>query len=385
MDNITHSLVGLAAAKAGLERVSPGATALCVIAANAPDADILALTGGRWAYLHHHRGITHSIAGTLTLALLIPALFYAGGLIAARVRSRPPRLKFRGLLLASLIVSASHPLMDWTNNYGVRPLLPWSGQWFYGDLVFIVDPWIWLCVGGAAFLLTAKGKWRTPLWALFALILTAAILFLPLRSAGLLNPYLFRALWVTGIVCLVVAHRAGIAERWGSHIALVALALVVVYWGGLAVAHAHALAQARAVSNKLATENGETLNRMAAMPTFASPLNWRCVVDTNRAVYRFDLLLSLTGEGSLRDVARFEKPEGAAAQMVARASEDERAEIFLNFARFAIARVEGDCLSRTLVQFADLRYTDPGASPSGSFSLELPVECPPESVETSEK
>ena len=29
MDNLTHSLVGLAAAKAGLEKLSPGATVVC--------------------------------------------------------------------------------------------------------------------------------------------------------------------------------------------------------------------------------------------------------------------------------------------------------------------------------------------------------------------
>src|SRR3982751_4501279 len=105
MDNLTHSLMGLAAAKAGLERLSPMATAVCVIAANAPDADILAVIGGRWSYLHHHRGITHSIVGTLTLALLVPSLFYLIDLIIARFRHRPVHLRFRGLLLASLITS----------------------------------------------------------------------------------------------------------------------------------------------------------------------------------------------------------------------------------------------------------------------------------------
>ena len=43
MDNLTHSLVGLTAAKAGLEKLSPGATLLCLIAANAPDGDIFVL------------------------------------------------------------------------------------------------------------------------------------------------------------------------------------------------------------------------------------------------------------------------------------------------------------------------------------------------------
>ena len=51
MDNLTHSLVGLAAAKAGLERLSPGATTLCVLATNAPDADVVVgLFSDRWAF-----------------------------------------------------------------------------------------------------------------------------------------------------------------------------------------------------------------------------------------------------------------------------------------------------------------------------------------------
>src|SRR3954451_11811281 len=130
MDNITHSLMGLTVAKAGLERLSPMATAVCVITANAPDADILALIGGRWFYLHHHRGITHSIVGTLTLALLLPLLFYGVEKLVALARGKPSRFRLRGLLIASLLVTATHPVLDWTNNYGLRPFLPWSGQWY---------------------------------------------------------------------------------------------------------------------------------------------------------------------------------------------------------------------------------------------------------------
>ena len=47
MDNLTHTLVGLAAAKAGLERLSLGATAVCLVAANSPDVDIVALAQAR--------------------------------------------------------------------------------------------------------------------------------------------------------------------------------------------------------------------------------------------------------------------------------------------------------------------------------------------------
>ena len=375
MDNLTHSLVGLAAAKAGLERLSPGATAVCVLAANAPDLDILATLGGKWFYLHHHRGITHSFVGTFALALLIPCLFYAVDLLVARIRKRPTRVRFSGLALASLIASASHPLMDWTNNYGVRPFLPWSGDWYYGDLVFIIDPWLWLTVGGAAFLLTSKRLWQNIFWAILALVLTGLVLFARLENYGLLHPNLIRVIWIAGIIGLVLIRLTRFLQPCGSRVALIALALVVVYWGGLAVAHRSALSQARAIAQKLAAQRGETPGRLAAMPTLADPFRWLCVLDTDRATYRFFLSLTESNDEFTGEVARFEKPQGRDAEAFERASMDERAAIFLDFARFPASRVEGDCLSGLLVQFADIRYTEPGPSRRGTFSLEVPVAC----------
>ncbi len=155
MDNLTHSLVGLAAAKSGLERLSPGATALCVLAANSPDADIVVLLfRDRWSFLQHHRGISHALVGTLVLSVLLPVLFLAGDFIISRIRKRRLQVRFVPLLIVSLLVTFTHPVLDWTNNYGIRPFLPWSSKWFYGDFVFIVDPFIWLILGSACFLLT---------------------------------------------------------------------------------------------------------------------------------------------------------------------------------------------------------------------------------------
>src|SRR5207249_4324510 len=173
MDGLTHSLVGLASAKAGLERLSPYATAVCILSANAPDIDFVSFFfGGRWVLLQHHRGITHSIVGTLILGLLIPSILFVTERAIAIWRKRPPRIQYRGLLLASLIAAATHPLMDWTNNYGVRPLLPWDGKWFYGDLVFIIDPYIWLVLGGAAFLLTSNRRLKIIGWAVLGIAST---------------------------------------------------------------------------------------------------------------------------------------------------------------------------------------------------------------------
>lgn len=375
MDNLTHSLLGLVAAKAGLERVSPYATAVCVIAANAPDADIVTSLGGGWTYLHHHRGITHSIVGTFALAVIIPLLFYLGDRIVARLRGRVPRARFRGLLFASVLLSLSHPLLDWTNNYGVRPFLPWDERWFYGDLVFIFDPYLWLSLGGAAFLLTAKGRWRrTAVWATLGVVLTAAILYLPAR-ASVHYPFVSRLLWMAAVAGLIVAYRAGMAARLKSSIAVVALMLVVVYWGALSLMHARALTRGEAMARSIAAERNERVLRVAAMPALADPLSWLCVAETDAGVYRYGVSFGGVSEANerLSETRRFEKPRGTEAEWVARASSDDRAQIFLNFARFPVTRVQANCFDGVLVQFADLRYTEPGGDRRGNFNLNVPV------------
>ena len=330
MDNLTHSLVGLTAAKAGLERLSPGATLLCVLAANSPDADVaVLLLGDRWDYLHNHRGITHSIAGVVSLAILLPLIFYGVDRLWARVRGQAAKTKLRGLLIASFIVSATHPLLDWTNNYGIRPFLPWSPRWVYGDLVFIIDPFLWVVLGSASVLLVSKRKLA--------------------RSA-----------------------RA----KWGERIAFAAFAVVLAYWCTLAFAHSIALAQGREEAARIAAPNAESVLRLAAMPTLANPLRWDCVFETDRATYRFPV--HLIAANSPPRVIRYEKASGALAQVMNRVEQQKPARVFLGFARFPVARLaDADCTTQTLVQLADLRYTEPGRT-RGTFALELPVDCPNE-------
>ena len=375
MDNLAHSLVGLAAAKAGLERLSPGATAICILAANAADGDVaVMLLTDRWTFLHYHRHITHSIVGTLVIALLLPLLFWLGDRMIARLRSRPPSFRLKGLLIASLVVSATHPVLDWTNNYGVRLLLPWSSQWFYGDLVFIVDPFIWLVLGGAAFLLTSTRKWQLGIWLLVVSALTYLVLTAS-EERGLTNAFLLKTIWVVVITCLVLAHRLGVVQRWGPKIAWAAFGVLISYWIGLAVVHAMALQEVRMIAATLANQNGETVNDMAAMPTLANPFHWQCVVETDHAAYRFEISLT-NGASNLTGLGRYERADTFNSPFVVRAAQDRRGQIFLGFARFPVFRVAGaDCMTETIVQLADLRYTQPGGS-RGTFALELPVDCP---------
>jgi inner membrane protein len=386
MDPFTHTLVGLTAAKAGLERLSPLATTVCMLAANSPDSDVVVgLVSDRWDYLHHHRGITHSIVGVIGLALIVPAIIWMGERIFARLRRTRPRTRFRGLLLASLIVTATHPLMDWTNNYGVRPFLPWSGRWFYGDLVFIVDPYILLLAGGAAFLATRAGWLRMVPWVLLAtgfVALTFLVASRPDPSLAGIN--IARVVLLVGIVSLVLVRVFGWLRGRERTIALAALFLLVIYWVGLSAEHSIADREARSTANEIATRRGEAVMRLATMPTLANPTRWLCVTETDQAIYRFPLEVGFpTGtkivDGYKSDEAnvieRFEKPTGRAGELSALAAEDRRAKILLNFARFPIARPQDEnCVSQTIVQIADLRYTEPGAT-RGTFSLNVPVEC----------
>ncbi len=374
MDGVTHSLVGLTSAKAGLERWSPYATVVCILSANAPDIDVISgFFGGRWTLLHYHRGVTHSIIGTLALGFLIPSIFYAVDRAIAQWRKHPPKIRYRGLLIASLIAAATHPLMDWTNNYGVRPLLPWSGKWFYGDLVFIIDPYIWLVLGGAAFLLTSSRRLKIIGWSVLGIASTLLILLGPAQR-GLTTTVVFvvRAIWILGLLAFILARWFNLQRRLKS-IAFAALAFVVCYWGALALMHHAAYQNAFTRADQLAAENAEHLIRVVTMPTAANPLRWQSVAETDQAIYRFFVGVAAQPSTSPE---RYEKPSGLSEQLVSAASLDPRAQVLLGFARFPLAQVESEnCIGQTLVQFADLRYTEPGGS-RGNFSLSVPVDCP---------
>lgn len=144
MDNLTHTLTGLALAETGLRRRSRWAVAALVIGANLPDVDGLIYLRGTGAdALAFRRGWTHGI-----LAMAVWPLVLTGALLLLdrwRPRRDPGRpLVPRQLLLVAAIGIWSHPLLDWFNVYGVRLLMPFSGHWFQADALFIIDPWVWL-------------------------------------------------------------------------------------------------------------------------------------------------------------------------------------------------------------------------------------------------
>ena len=166
MENFAHTLLGLSLAKAGLERVTPLATTALVISSNLPDVDVLMRVGGDTTdYLHYHRGFTHSFVGLALLGAVIALLLtYLDRRFRLRRDHRRRPVRPLRIFWVAYLGGLGHTFMDFTNNYGVRPLLPFSNRWFYGDITFVADPWIWLILGSAVVWLTTTDTARAFLW-----------------------------------------------------------------------------------------------------------------------------------------------------------------------------------------------------------------------------
>ena len=180
MDPVTHTLAGAALARTRLGRLGglPArlAGAVLIAGANLPDVDVAAyFVNGDFA-LEHRRGWTHGLLAMVVLPPLLAGLALAWDRGRRRRRRSPaggagPPARFRPLLVLAAVAAWSHPLLDWLNTYGVRFLAPFDWTWFYGDAVFIVDPWLWLVLGGAVLL----GRWVAPARAAAAGLAVAAL------------------------------------------------------------------------------------------------------------------------------------------------------------------------------------------------------------------
>ena len=149
MDNLTHSLLGLLFARVAIRRDLPRRNWLGVVAANAPDLD-LAVSTSPAAYLVAHRHLTHALVAIPVMAACAVGLVWAGDRLWRRWRGGSPAPFDLGRAWrAALLPAASHPLLDWTNSYAIRPWLPLDGDWSSANLLFVIDPWLWGLLGTA--------------------------------------------------------------------------------------------------------------------------------------------------------------------------------------------------------------------------------------------
>jgi inner membrane protein len=169
MDNLCHTLAGAALGKAGLaSRTRYGMTTL-MVSANLPDIDVAVFLTDTLP-MSFRRGWTHGVLAQVTLPLALAGVVW---LIGRRTEpadcsrqpaaaGRPAEVSFRQLVLLSFIGLYSHIFLDFLNSYGVRLLMPFSNRWFYGDALYIVDPWLWMLFGGGVWLASRAAKRGAP-------------------------------------------------------------------------------------------------------------------------------------------------------------------------------------------------------------------------------
>ncbi len=179
MDNLCHTLVGAAVGEAGVKRRTRFATATLMIASNLPDVDVLVFATDIQA-VAFRRGWTHGVLAQAVLPLALTGVMLA---LARLRRPRPgePPVDARWLLALSYLGVGLHVFLDYLNNYGIRLLAPFDWRWFYGDAVFIIDPWLWLALGTGVLLARRR---ESPFPARGALVCAGCYIAAMLLSAA---------------------------------------------------------------------------------------------------------------------------------------------------------------------------------------------------------
>jgi inner membrane protein len=310
LEPITHFLFGANLGRAGLNRKTALATATLTLAAEAPDLDVFALFGGRPFGFHHHRGFTHSFLGAFLVAAAVVAFMYGIYLLrrkkyAARYEKLPPRW---GLLyLYAYMASVSHILLDFTNNYGVRPFWPFSERWYSWDIVSIVEPVLLVFLVG-----------------------------------GLIVPALFKLIHEE-----IGARAEGPPGRIAARVALIGVALT---WGVRDFEHRRAVAVLDSRVYK-----GAAPLRVSAYPYMLNPFRWYGVAETHDFIAGVNVD-SLASDMDADDKMRIRyKPEETPATRAAKESYLGR--VYLDWAQYPVTETE--TLTDPpgyVVRFVDLRY-----------------------------
>ncbi len=294
MDNLTHSLVGVLMARAGLDRYAPAyPTLLFVVAANSPDLDILVGFTPE-LYLSYHRHLTHSVFAVPLMAAVSVCLAWAAAWLWTKARGREfVRDRFGPAWLAATAVGATHPLLDWMNSYGLRPWLPFSDAWYYGDLLFVIDLVVWAVLLAGVWWSTKRARRRTA------------------------------ALAALGVLCGYIA-LSGVVQK-------------------------QALASLRALRF-----DGAEPEQVAAFPGPMGPLDWAGYAEAGDGRWWFPLRVGRLAELRVESGVRFGPASEASAVDAAWRTRLGRA--YRGFARFPVEQVDEQADGDRTVTLSDLRF-----------------------------
>ena len=324
MEPVTHFLTGACLARAGFNRKTALATATMTLAAEAPDIDILGNFKDPVFGFAHHRGFTHSFLGLLLVQALVVLLIYVIWRVRGRKVKDPNRPPRWGLLfLFAYLAGLTHILLDFTNNYGVRPFWPLWEKWYSWDIVFIIEP-----------------------------------LLLILLVGGLVVPGLFSL-----INDEIGVRRQGPPGRIAATVALLGVLLV---WGVRDYEHRRAV---HALNARL--YEGDDPVRVSAYPYWLNPFQWYGVVETPAffATMQVNSLVPDVDPEGRMQIQR--KPEETPVTLAAKSSALGR--VYLDWSKYPVVETE-QTDSGYIVRFHDLRFGYPGQTRRAVLSASVELD-----------
>jgi inner membrane protein len=378
LDPVTHTMVGAAVAAAGWRRRTALATPVAIIAANIPDVDIVTAEAGEYASLALRRGWTHGPPAILIGALAAVGIVLLWDRIRRRRRpdgtnaghdmwdgeDRTPRVEPRALLALSLIAALTHPVLDWMNTYGIRFLMPFDRTWYYGDSLFIIDPWLWLLLAVPLFLIHSGSRSAMIAWAALASVMTAVVV-----STGFV-PFAAKVVWSAALAAALVL-KVALRTVGPRAIARTGIAAAALYVAAM-VASSSA---AERVVHSAAQNAGIEVERLMVAPRPARPLHAEIVIDDGTAYHLGDFSWLDSPRATIRPRPL---PKGSFDEVARAAARHPGARDFLVWSRFPI--VETSAVDDGwLVRFGDARYVDgPAASSLGGLTIRLRPDAAPE-------
>jgi inner membrane protein len=224
------------------------------------------------------------------------------------------------LYLFACIAGLSHILLDYTNNYGVRPFFPFNARWYAWDIVFIIEP-----------------------------------VMLVLLAGGLVLPHLF------GLINAEIGARQ--RGPRGRGFAIASLIGIVILWGVRDFEHRRAVKTLDSF-----TYQGQTATHVSAFPQPVNPFRWHGVVETP-AFYQSMMVDSLSPEVDPQDRARtYYKTDETPVTQAARATYLGR--VYLDWARYPTLEVQRrEQPGGYDVTFRDVRFLNPnrGRDPLAAY------------------